>query len=305
MSTYNGEKYIIEQLDSILQQSLPVDILIRDDGSSDGTIAIIEDYIANGAPIELIRGENVGVIASFFALIKAAPESDFYAFSDQDDCWYPEKLEAAVTKIQNQEEMENAKEGPRVQFPLPLLYCGDTYLTDGELNPIKVDAKNPRPSFGNALVENICTGCTAVVNRALLEKIRECTPDTNKIVMHDWWLYLIAETYGKTIYDNEPHMYYRQHGNNEWGAKTSKWKVYKYRFKQLFAKRGQIYRQLEEFERCCGENGMALEQAEQVKEILNGEKSLLARIRLFRDKKIYRNNGRDLVYRLAMMAGKL
>ena len=92
MSTYNGEKYIREQIDSILQQSMPADIMIRDDGSSDGTVDIIEEYISKGTPVELIKGENVGVIASFFELIKAAPEEDYYAFSDQDDYWYPEKV---------------------------------------------------------------------------------------------------------------------------------------------------------------------------------------------------------------------
>ena len=291
MSTYNGEKYIREQLDSILQQSLPVEILIRDDGSSDGTIAIIEDYIANGAPVELIKGENVGVIASFFALIKAAPESDFYAFSDQDDYWLEDKIKNAVEMLGTED--------------MPMLYCSDTYLVDGDLNVIKQEDRNPRPSFGNAIVENICTGCTAVGNRQFIEKIRENIPDTTKIIMHDWWLYLIAELYGKTVFDHNAQIYYRQHGNNEWGAKTSKWKVYKYRFKQLFAKRGQIYRQLEELEKCCGKD-MKPEQVKLVKNLSDSEKSLSARIKLYGDKMIYRNeSSRDLVYRLAMLTGKL
>lgn len=297
MSTYNGEKYIREQLNSILEQTYTAYILIRDDGSADSTLSIVEEYIAAGADIELIKGKNIGVISSFFDLIKAAPEADYYSFADQDDSWFKDKLEVAVTMLQSEER--------DLGCDVPLLYCGDTYLADGDLNPIKKDAKNPRPSFGNAIVENICTGCTAVINRVLLEKIRESIPDTSRIIMHDWWLYLIAETYGKTIYDNEPHMYYRQHGNNEWGAKTSKWNVYKYRFKQLFAKRGQIYRQLEELEKCFRENDMASEQHAQIIEILETEKSLFARIRLFGDKKIYRNNDRDLVYRLAMLVGKL
>ncbi len=291
MSTYNGEKYIREQLDSILQQSLPVEILIRDDGSSDGTISIIEEYMSKGVSIELIKGENVGVIASFFELIKVAPESDYYAFSDQDDYWLEDKIKNAVEMLGTED--------------MPMLYCSDTYLVDGDLNVIKQEDRNPRPSFGNAIVENICTGCTAVGNRQFIEKIRENIPDTTKIIMHDWWLYLIAELYGKTVFDHNAQISYRQHGNNEWGAKTSKWKVYKYRFKQLFAKRGQIYRQLEELERCCGQD-MKSEQVKLVKEVCKTENTLLTRMRLFGDKKIYRNDAsRDLVYRLAMFLGKL
>ena len=303
MSTYNGEKYIREQLDSILNQTIAnqVQIYIRDDGSSDSTISIIEEYIAAGADIILDKAENVGVIASFFELITTALEADYYSFADQDDVWLKEKLEAAVEKLSSKEQ-ECGKD-------TPLLYCGDTNLVDGELNLIKRESKNPRPSFGNALVENICTGCTAVINRALLEKIRENIPDTGKIIMHDWWLYLIAEAYGTTIYDNEPHMNYRQHGNNEWGAKTSRWAVAKHRFKQLFAKRGQIYRQLEELEKTTsGNSGAQLneKQKTQLSVVLNSEKTLAAKIKLCRNKSIYRNSrNRDRVYRLALLVGKL
>ena len=298
MSTYNGEKYIKEQLNSILGQTYPAHVLIRDDGSKDETVNIIEDYIEAGADINLIKGQNLGVKGSFFELIKLAPEADYYSFADQDDSWFKDKLEVAVTMLQSEER--------DLGCDVPLLYCGDTYLADGDLNPIKKDAKNPRPSFGNALVENICTGCTAVINRALLEKIRECIPNANKIVMHDWWLYLIAEFYGKTIYDNEPHMYYRQHGSNEWGAKTSKWKVYKYRFKQLFAKRGQIYRQLEQLEELINASQITDEKMNQIKKVLDSEKKLFARITLYKDKHIYRNaRGTDRVYRMAMLVGRL
>ncbi len=303
MSTYNGEKYIREQLDSILKQTIAnqVQIYIRDDGSSDSTISIIEEYIAAGTDIILDKAENVGVIASFFELIKTAPEADYYSFADQDDVWLKEKLEAAVEKLSSKEQ-ECGKD-------TSLLYCGDTNLVDGELNLIKRESKKPRPSFGNALVENICTGCTAVINRALLEKIRENIPDTSKIIMHDWWLYLIAEAYGMTIYDNEPHMNYRQHGNNEWGAKTSRWAVAKHRFKQLFAKRGQIYRQLEELQK-----GLYLKtkykldehRSSQLKKVLDSEWGVCGRYRLISDRDIYRNNrSRDRVYRLSVIIGKM
>ncbi len=303
MSTYNGEKYIREQLDSILNQTIAnqVQIYIRDDGSGDSTISIIEEYIAAGADIILDKAENIGVIASFFELITTAPEADYYSFADQDDVWLEKKLEVAVEKLSCQEQ--------RCGKDMPILYCGDTNLVDGELNLIKRESKNPRPSFGNALVENICTGCTAVINRALLEKIRDNIPDTSKIIMHDWWLYLIAEAYGMTIYDNEPHMYYRQHGNNEWGAKTSRWAVAKHRLKQLFAKRGQIYRQIEDFQKCMrmsDQNRLTTNYGAQIQLVLDSEKSFLGKCRLIKKKDIYRNdNSRDRVYRWSVLIGKL
>lgn len=299
MSTYNGEKYIKEQLNSILAQTYPAHVLIRDDGSKDETVNIIEDYIAAGADINLIKGQNLGVKGSFFELIKLAPEADYYSFADQDDVWLEDKLEAAVTMLQ----AEECSKGTNV----PLLYCSNTNLVDADLNLITRENKNPRPSFGNALVENICTGCTAVANRALLGKIKENVPDPDKIIMHDWWLYLIAEAFGKTVFDDEPHINYRQHGNNEWGAKTSRWAVLKYRLQRLFAEHGQIYRQLEEFEKVtCKDGCIAQDNSNLIQEVLMSEHSFKGRCMLVSDRCIYRSSkDRDRVYRFAVMTRKL
>lgn len=307
MSTYNGEKYIREQLESILQQSVIMEqlaqmqVVIRDDGSKDGTIPIINTFMDGGGGVNIVleRGGNLGVIASFFELIKNAPEADYYAFADQDDVWMPDKLESAVKLLQAEEQTCGAE--------IPLLYCGDTNLVDGSLNLIARENKNPRPSFGNALVENICTGCTAVINRALLEKIRINVPNPNNIIMHDWWLYLIAETYGKTIFDSEPHMNYRQHGHNEWGVKTSGWAVLKYRLNRLFGESGQIYRQLEELEKFIeNDNGVEFDKKHQIHKVLGSEKTFVGKCRLVLDKSIYRNSkDRDRVYRFAVIVGKI
>lgn len=294
MSTYNGEKYIKTQLDSILQQSVKPHVLIRDDGSIDATVEIIEEYINSGEDVELIRGENLGVKASFFELIKMAPEADYYAFADQDDYWLANKLERAIFLL----EAEDSKS--------PLLYCSDTYLVDDDLQVIKREDRKPRPSFGNALVENICTGCTAVFNRALLETVRNNMPNTERIVMHDWWLYLIAETYGKTVFDNEPQIYYRQHGNNEWGIKTTKTQILKYRFRQLFARRGYIFRQLEELKCCLGDLILSSEKTNMLNKVLQAENSFVGRIKLLSDRRIYKGlPDDDRVYRMAMLVGKL
>lgn len=292
MSTYNGEKYIREQLDSILKQTYPaVKILIRDDGSSDKTTSILKEYAEEYENITYYEGTNVGVIQSFLQLLKDSDDSaKYYAFADQDDVWLPEKIERAVEKLKSS------------QKTIPLLYCSDLYVTDEKLNIIKIDDKRPRPSLGNALVQNICTGCTAVMNHALRDIINQTSPVN--IVMHDWWFYLVASLKGDVIYDNTPHMYYRQHGSNEWGAKTSRWIVLKHRLKQLTKKRGYIYRQNDEVIRTfksidCGKNDL-------LKLVQNGEHGILGKIRLVLNKQIYRTGREnDLVYRLAVLLGKL
>lgn len=292
MSTYNGEKYIREQLDSILAQTYSeVKILIRDDGSKDKTVTILKEYAEKYKNITYYEGNNIGVIQSFLQLLKDSDDSaEYYAFADQDDVWLPEKIERAVEKIKNSKKTS------------PILYCSDLYVTDAELNIIKRDDKRPRPSFGNALVENICTGCTAVMNHSLRNVINQTRP-TN-IVMHDWWFYLIASLKGEVLYDNTPHMYYRQHGKNEWGTKLKKINVLEYRMQQLGKKRGYIYRQNEElfinFKDINSEKKGLLELVQ------NSEKGVLGKIRLVLNQELYRTKKEDdLVYRIAVLLGKL
>lgn len=293
MSTYNGEKYIREQLDSILNQTYPeVKVLIRDDGSSDGTIAILEEYAVKYANVEYYSGKNLGVIQSFLRLLKDSDDqTKYYAFADQDDVWLPEKIEKAVEMLENNKETS-----------LPLLYCSDVYVTDEALNVIKIDEKQPRPSFGNALVQNICTGCTAVMNHELRDIINQTKPVN--IVMHDWWFYLTASLFGEVIYDHNPYMYYRQHSNNEWGAKKSKKDVLKYRVKQLTKKRGYIFRQNEEVIRAYKQIDITKRRLLEL--VQESEHGIAGKIRLAINRNIYRNGKEDdLVYRLIVILGKL
>ena len=290
MSTYNGEKYIRMQLDSIRNQTYEnIRVLIRDDGSTDQTVSILEEYAKKDGRITYYRGKNIGVIQSFLELLKnSSDEAAFYAFSDQDDVWLPEKIERAVEKIKDTKE--------------PALYCSETYLTDGELNVLHKDAKMARPSFGNALVQNICTGCTAVINRRLRNLVKETNPQ--KIVMHDWWLYLSATAFGKVYYDEEAYIKYRQHGDNRYGAKTSRWQVWKYRIGQLGKKRGELFAQLEEFEANYPQLGE--KQKEMLRLVLGARRGLWNRVKLVRCKEIYRNKRMDdAVYRGIVLVGKL
>ena len=292
MSTYNGEKYLEEQMDSILNQTYPnIEILARDDGSSDGTVTILQKYADKYENVTFYTGTNVGTIQSFFDLLCASNDTaEFFGFADQDDVWLPEKVERAVKRLKQRKE------------EVPLLYCSDTYVTDEYLNIIKKDDKMPKPSWGNALVQNICTGCTAVINRRLRDIVKNTRPE--QIIMHDWWLYLAAELYGEVVYDDEAYIKYRQHGSNVHGAKTSKLDVWKYRFAQLKEKRGNLYPQLREVKRWYAD--IDREKEKMLDSVLAAERGIGNRIKLSLNREIYRNSRvDDLVYRGIVLIGKL
>lgn len=292
MSTYNGERYLREQLDSILNQTYPsIELFIRDDGSLDGTLDILKEYAKTYENVQYEEGSNLGPIQSFLELLRNSDDrAKYYAFADQDDVWLPGKIEEAVKLLEKE------------PSDTPLLYCSDLYITDENLKVIKIDDKAPKPSFGNALVQNICTGCTAVMNQALRDKINQTRP--KNIVMHDWWFYLIAALFGKVLYDQTPHMYYRQHGHNEWGAKKSRMDVLKYRLVQLTKKRGYLFRQNEELLKAFPQ--MEMKKKKMVELVLHSEHGFMDKVRLIGNRKIYRNGREDdLVYRMAVLMGKL
>lgn len=204
MSTYNGERYLPDQLRSILSQ-LPAEgrILVRDDGSRDGTVAAIDGI--GDARISVICGPNRGFGPSFLTLLAAAPpEADMVMFADQDDVWLPGKIARAWQHLS-------------AFSRTPALYGSAQMLVDAELRILHPTPPWPqRPSLANALFENIITGCTAALNRpavALLQ--RAGVPDG--VHFHDWWLYLVLSAFGTVLIDNEPTLLYRQHSGNQIG----------------------------------------------------------------------------------------
>jgi glycosyltransferase involved in cell wall biosynthesis len=204
MSTWQGERFLEEQLRSILDQ-LPGSgqVLVRDDGSTDGSVARMN---ALGDPrVTVVRGNNLGFARSFLTLLDLAPEhADVVMLSDQDDVWLPGKIARAAAALA-------AQDGPA-------LYCSRLQLVSPDLRPLGLSPAWTRPpSFRNALAENIAVGCTCAVNRqGLLLARRHGDPDL--IHFHDWWLYLTVSAFGRVIYDPEPTILYRQHGSNSLGA---------------------------------------------------------------------------------------
>lgn len=293
MSTYNGMKYLPEQLKSIEKQDYSnITLLIRDDGSTDGTIEYLREYQENHINVNVLQGNNIGVCKSFFELInKADKKADFYALSDQDDYWLPDKVSSALLQIEN-------------ETHTPLLYCCNKTITDELLNPILLKVKyemNLIPSFENALVENICTGCTCIFNKALNTIISQNIPEY--VIMHDWWIYLLASAFGKVIYDKNPHILYRQHDNNVHGTITSKRMLIKHRLKELTNKRGKIYLQLENLIKL---NILNETQTKMVCLILNTKHSFFSRIQLCCNNRISRQGrNSNLLFKCIVLIGKL
>lgn len=207
LSAYNGEAYIRKQLDSLLKQTLKgVEILVRDDGSTDGTRAILTEYAQRGA-LCWYEGENLGPARSFWQLLQDADEADYYAFCDQDDVWDPDKLETAVSALE------------RLDASKPALYCGDVRVTDEKLRILSEHMVRPAPAdYPHALLRNLAPGCTYVFNRAARKLLCRYDAERLGIGLHDWTAYQIVSCFGRVVYDPAPHMSYRQHGDNAIGA---------------------------------------------------------------------------------------
>ena len=220
LSTYNGEEFLEKQLDSIFRQTdVDVHLFIRDDGSTDGTIGLLEAY---NNPLNLTKGSNAGVGLSFMNLVYSAGEIyDYYAFCDQDDIWLENKLSAAIGRMK---ERENG---------LPVLYCSNQKLIDAEGKETGIRfSEHVDNSYLQILNLNKATGCTFVWNkelqRLLIEEKRRPSEDLLKKRIHDVWVSMVASVTGEIIYDENAYILYRQHGNNVVGSKgTNKFVTWK------------------------------------------------------------------------------
>lgn len=214
MSTYNGEAFLREQIDSILNQTLPenikVRLLVRDDGSTDGTTQILAEYADRGA-LTWYGGDNKRPARSFWDLLHNCPAADYYAFCDQDDVWLQDKVFRAVDRLE------------RECSAMPLLYCSSVTVVDRELTPIrKMWADKPYTDFAHSLVYSLAPGCTFVFNSSAMMELRKYDMDANYVLIHDWLAHKIVALTGKVVYDSDPTMLYRQHGNNVIGAQNDK-----------------------------------------------------------------------------------
>lgn len=213
LSTYNGSKYLKEQLDSLQNQTYKnFEIIARDDGSSDNTLEILKAY-----DVKLMdAGKNLGAKGSFTELLSYATansEAEYFMFCDQDDVWKSDKIEKTIVKMQEMEQEFGV---------VPLLVHTDLEVVDEKLNTISgsflgFQKLNPaKNNFNNLLMQNVITGCTVMLNKELAKK---CLYMPNEAIMHDWWIGLAASYFGKIGYVQEATIKYRQHTSNTIGAK--------------------------------------------------------------------------------------
>jgi len=210
LCTYNGERFLKEQLDSIeSQQHKNIAIWASDDGSNDGTLNILNEYSNRWGRdrFSICTGPQEGFAANFLSLA-CNPEinADYFAFADQDDIWQPDKLIRAIERLDKLPKDE------------PAIYSSRTTLIDEQG---KQTGHSPlfkkKPSFKNALVQSIAAGNTIVMNRAARNLIYQA--GEVKIVSHDWWAYmLVTGAEGTFIYNSQPSVLYRQHNDNVIGG---------------------------------------------------------------------------------------
>ncbi len=288
MSTYNGEQYISGQVESIFKQrDVTIHLYIRDDGSSDRTCDMLKRLEAGREDVCFDRSEkNLGPGMSFMKLlydvVREGPEYAYYAFSDQDDIWLPDKLKIAV--------------GALVKERRPALYCSNQILYEnGKPGRLRFH-DHPDLSLKGHITRNTISGCTMVMNRQLaLELTRDHCPGHEILDyrMHDAWIFLAALLCGTIRYDRNSYIYYRIHENNTVGLKKD-------------ALSGRIKRVLGH---CPGKaryrnlrmrTARALlarfpdareEDIRLLKEFAEYQQGIKNKIRLIRDKEIYRKSG--------------
>ncbi|WP_057875472.1 glycosyltransferase family 2 protein [Liquorilactobacillus aquaticus] len=216
MSTYNGSRYLREQIDSILAQDFKDwDLYIRDDMSSDNTSMILRDYEEKYDNIHVVENNNInlGAKRSFLKLVQFV-DAKYYMFSDQDDFWLPNKVSLTLEAMKAAEEESS-------NMRIPVLVHTNYRIVDSKL----AELRTPPASFksytdlSSLSINNCITGCTMMINQALKNLVGDVV-DADSVGMHDWWFGLIANCFGTVSYLPQVTILYRQHEGNVVGANT-------------------------------------------------------------------------------------
>lgn len=270
LSTFNGERFLPAQLDSLLAQThTACDIWLRDDGSSDGTLAIVHRYAEQYPSIRLKEGANLGFVGSFHDLLQTAGDGyDFYFYCDQDDIWQADKVAHAVRALAGQSGVA--------------LYCSRTQYVDEQLQALGQSPDFPPHliAWGNALVQNIATGCTMALNAPARQILLSAPP--RFCLAHDWWAYLVVSAFGQVVFDPQSHILYRQHASNTIGMLQPGWSgqwARVQRFVRRLRKVGPGWLdQLSELDRVHGAR-LQPEQREQLQMLVHSREGFIAALR--------------------------
>ena len=280
MSTYNGEQYLSEQIDSILsQEGVDVTLFIRDDVSKDATITIIKAYLNRTNRVVLISGErNLGPERSFKVLLDRAyhyGDFEYFAYADQDDIWMSKKLFVAINRI--------------CDISKPALYGSNQYIYMNGLNKGLRFDEPPDTSLISSMSNNRVSGCTMVFNSILAKEMVSRLYDNEFFrgeKMHDTWTAVTANILGDFIYDRDAYILYRQHNNNVVGVKqeTLLDKVY------LQKKRKNAKKLFAEAILSCF-NDVSIKEYEALNSLSTYDQSISSKIRLIKLAKRYRYFG--------------
>ena len=292
LSTYNGAKYLEEQLESLLKQkNVDVDILVRDDGSTDSTCDILDKWQSKGL-LRWYSGPNKGFALSFMDLVQSSGDYDFYAFCDQDDIWLPNKLDVAIKSLST---LQNPNK----------LYCSNTfYYKDGK-NLGLIKKFRPKSNIYTSLIQNIATGCTIVFNRNLKDVILDKIPEY--IIAHDFWFYQIAVIFGEVFYDEDSYILYRQHANNQIGSKSGLYEKWKRRVISFFSSKKKDVRSLQAKELLKFYSGkIDTDKLRAISLVANYRDTISTRFTLFFDSRYTMGSMfNNILLRLRILAGKL
>ena len=297
LSSYNGENFVAQQLESILNQktNYSFKIFVRDDGSKDTTLRILKKFSLNHKNIEIIAGKNKGYVASFFELLKISYLQGYswFAFSDQDDYWLPNKLQDAVDKIKPYDHE-------------PVLYGSKSLVTDEKLLSTgkTTQTKKKNINFYNTAIQNILPGHGQVINKRLAKIILKYTGNTAQIYSQDLWISTVASVTGKVIFDDQPHTLYRMHSGNQLGYGKGKIQWILDHISRLRQKESnKIAKQLNYFIKCYF-SFLSLEEKEEMKKFFSSQKHVMNRILYATHTRLYRQRKSETqIFKLLYILG--
>lgn len=286
LSTYNGERYLKEQLESIVsQKDVDVSISISDDISKDSTIEIIKEFQKKHKIEYRINKTNKNFTYNFLDLIydNVSADYDYFALSDQDDVWLDNKLISAINLL---------KEKNR-HFYCSNLTVVDEKLENGHpMNKFKVKNDKAAPY----ILENICTGCTVVFDKEFMTHLGKHYPE--KIYLHDYWLMLVAAFTSNFVYDENSYILYRQHGDNQIGSNDSLEAYYK----NLNTSKSHRYNLVSELLKGYGDE-IKPEDKKDLESFLKYKRNFFIRLKFFFSLK-YRAKSHAFLKKIKLLLGK-
>lgn len=299
LAAYNGEKFIRDQIESLLAQKcegFSLHIFVRDDGSKDSTLDILRSYESEGK-LRFFTGENKGFAKNFLTLVSLCDEADYYAFCDHDDVWEPFKAQKAFDMLESLQEEDKAR---------PALYFSNYEFYNEEMTSHTPHSMGHlTPSFANAMLDCPALGCTQVFNNAARQELIRVMPEY--VVGHDCWTYMLCAGLGKVVYDDSITLKFRRHPGSASAEGMSFILLQLWRFKTYFAKNRflAIHLMLKNFREVYGER--LKEEDRELLELFTQDKNSLsiAFKKAFHKGRIRPKLSDEIMLRIISLTGKI